>query len=115
MFSEHLLWSLDLSQAMAGTLRDRFLLSALSPLTILFKIMGVFVIQNSEARWRQRLYRFWTFFVLILAVQSNIYIFFRRTLIIEFLLSGQKINVNRLIQVLLNELIRLGSLVSNIS
>jgi hypothetical protein len=96
---------------MAGTLKDRFLLSALSPLNILLKITGVFVNQNSEAQWRQRLYRFWTFFLLILAIQSNIYIFVRRTLIIELLSTIWEINVDRLIQVLLNALIRLNGLV----
>ncbi|EFX89767.1 hypothetical protein DAPPUDRAFT_310195 [Daphnia pulex] len=96
---------------MAGTLRDRFLLSALSPLNILLQITGVFVNQNSEAQWRQRLYRFWTFFLLILAVQSNIYIFVRRTLIIQLLPTIRQINVDRLIQVLLNSLIRLNGLV----
>jgi hypothetical protein len=110
MFSVHLLWS---SQAMAGTLRDRFLLSVLSPLSILFKITGVFVIQNYEAQWRQRLYRFWTFFVFILAVQSNIYMFVRRTFMVEFFVGGPQITVARFIQVLLNELIRLSSLVSD--
>ncbi len=96
---------------MAGTLKDRFLLSALSPLNILLKITGVFVNQNFEAQWRQHLYRFWTFFLFILAIQSNIYIFVRRTLIIQLLSTIWEINVDRLIQVLLNSLIRLNGLV----
>ena len=57
---------------------------------------------------------FWTFSVLILAIQSNFYIFVRRTLIIDFLFGSQQINANRFIQVLVNELTRLSSLVSNI-
>ncbi len=99
---------------MAETLKDRFLLSALSPLSILLKITGVFVNQNSDVEWRQRLYRFWTFFVLVLAIQSNFYIFVKRTLIIDFFFGSQEINVDRFIQVLVSELIRLSSLLSDI-
>jgi hypothetical protein len=96
---------------MAGTLRDRFLLSALSPLNILLKITGVFVNQKSEAQWRQRLYRFWTFFLFILAVQSNIYIFVRRSCMMEQIFT-QQINVDRFIHSLVNALIRLSWIVS---
>ncbi len=78
------------SAIMAETLKDRFLLSALAPLSTLFKVTGVFVNQNSNAEWRQRLYRFWTFFVLVLAIQSNFYIFVRRTLIIDFFSVARK-------------------------
>ena len=99
---------------MAETLKDRFLFSALAPLSTLFKVTGVFVNQNSDAQWSRRLYRFWTFSVLILAIQSNFYIFVRRTLIIDFLFGSQQINVDRFIQVLVSELIRLSSLVSDI-
>ncbi|EFX89765.1 hypothetical protein DAPPUDRAFT_346895 [Daphnia pulex] len=97
---------------MAGTLRDRFLLSALSPLNILLQITGVFVNQNSETRWRQRFYRFWTFFLLILAVQSNIYIFVRRSFMMEQIFTYQQINVDRFIHFLVNALIRLSWAVS---
>jgi hypothetical protein len=99
---------------MAETLKDRFLFSALAPLSTLFKVTGVFVNQNSDSPWSRRLYRFWTFSVLILAIQSNFYIFVRRTLIIDFLFGSQQINVDRFIQVLVSELIRLSSLVSDI-
>jgi hypothetical protein len=105
---------IELSETMAGTLKDRFLLSALAPLSILFKVTGVFVNQNSNAEWKHRLCRFWTFFVLVLAIQSNFYIYVRRTLIIDFFFGSQEINVDRFIQVLVSELIRLSSLFSDI-
>jgi len=98
---------------MAETLKDRFLFSALSPLSIILKITGVFVNQNPDSQWRQRLYRFWTFFLLVLAIQSNIYIFVRRTLITEILFTSQQINIDRFIQVLVNELVRFSGLVSD--
>ncbi len=98
---------------MTETLSDRFLRLALSPLSALLKIWGVFVNQNLDSQWRQRLYRSGTFFLLILAIQSNIYIFVRRSQIIDFLFGSQEKNVNKLIEVLVSELTLLSSLVSD--
>ena len=97
---------------MAETLSDRFFRLALSPLSALLQIVGVFVNQNLDSQWRQRFYRSGTFFFLILAIQSNIYIFVRRSKITEIFFSSQKIN--DLIQDLVNELTRFIQLVSDI-
>jgi hypothetical protein len=99
---------------MAETLRNRFLRLALSPLSALLQIVGVFVNQNLDSQWRQRLYRSGTFFLLILAIQSNIYIFVRRSQIIEFFFDSQEINVDRLIEGIVDDLYRLISLVFDI-
>jgi hypothetical protein len=99
---------------MAETLSDRFFRLALSPLSALLQIVGVFVNQNSDSQWRQRLYRSGTFFLLFLAIQSNIYIFVRRLQIIEIFFGGQEIKVERLIEVLVDDLYRLIRLVSDI-
>jgi hypothetical protein len=96
---------------MAETLRNRFLRLALSPLSALLKIVGVFA--NPDSQWSQRLYRSGTFFLLILAIQSNIYIFVRRSQIIEIFFGGREIHVDKLIEVLVNELTRLSQLVSD--
>jgi hypothetical protein len=98
----------------AETLRDRFLGLALSPLRSLLKIVGVFVHQNSDSQWRQLLCRSGTFFFLILAIQSNIYTFVRRSQIIEFFFDSQEINVDRLIEGIVDDLYRLISLVFDI-
>jgi hypothetical protein len=97
---------------MAATLRNRFLRLALSPLSALLKVVGVFVNQNLDSQWRQLLYRSGTFFLLILAIQGNIYTFVRRSKLIEIFFSSQKIN--DLIQDLVNELNRFIQLVSDI-
>ncbi|EFX74771.1 hypothetical protein DAPPUDRAFT_346882 [Daphnia pulex] len=97
----------------AETLRDRFLRLALSPLSALLKIVGVFYNQNLDSQQTQRLCRSGTFFLLILAIQSNIYIFVRRSQIIEILFGSQEINVDKLIEVLVHELTRFSQLVSD--
>jgi hypothetical protein len=91
-----------------------YLRFTLSPLSALLKIVGVFVNQNLDSQWRQRFYRSGTFFLLILAIQSNIYTFVRRSQIIEFFFSSQKINVDILIEKIVDDLYRLISLVSDI-
>ncbi len=98
----------------AETLRDRFLRLALSPLSALLQIVGVFVHQNTDSQWRHLLYRSGTFFLLILAIQSNIYTFVRRSQILEFCFGSQEINVDRLIEGIVDDLYRLISLVSDI-
>ena len=100
---------------MAETLRDRFLFTALSPLIILLKATGVFVNPYSDSQWRRYLYRFWTFFLLILAIQANVYIFIKRTLITEFIFASHQIKNDRLIRVLINELTRFITLFSDIT
>jgi hypothetical protein len=97
---------------MAETLSDRFF--RLGLLSALLQIVGVFVNQNLDSQWRQRLYRSGTFFLLFLAIQSNIYIFVRRLQIIEIFFGGQEIKVERLIEVLVDDLYRLIRLVSDI-
>jgi hypothetical protein len=97
---------------MAETLSDRFFRLGLSPLSALLKIVGVFA--NPDSQWSQRLYRSGTFFLLFLAIQSNIYIFVRRLQIIEIFFGGQEIKVERLIEVLVDDLYRLIRLVSDI-
>ena len=97
---------------MAETLRDRFLFTALSPLSILLKATGVFVNPYSDSQWRRYLYRFWTFFLLILAIQANVYIFIKGTLIAEFIFASHQIKNDRLIRVLINELTRFIAIVS---
>ena len=101
------------SETMEETLKDRFLLTVFSPISILLNFTGVFVNPYPASQWRRHLYRFWTFFLLILAIQANVYIFVKRTLITEFFFASQKINVNRFIWVLINELLRFSSLVSD--
>ena len=98
---------------MAETLRDRFLFTALSPLSILLKATGVFVNPYSDSQWRRCLYRFWTFFLLILDIQSNVYTIVKKTLLIEFIFAGQKIDVDKFISDLINELLRFSAFVSN--
>jgi hypothetical protein len=95
------------------TLKDRFLLTALSPLSTLLKVTGVYVNPYSDSQWRRHLYRFLSFFLLILAIQSNIYTYVKRTIINEFLFASQQIKVDRLIRVLVSELTRLSGLVSD--
>ncbi len=68
----------------------------------------------AETHWRQRIYRSGTFFFFILAIQSNIYTFIRRSQIIVIFFSSQEINVDRFIEVLVDELTRLSQLVSDI-
>ena len=98
---------------MAETLKHRFLLTVFSPLSILLKAVGVFVNPYSDSQWRRHLYRVWTFFLLILSIQANVYIFVKRTLVTEFFFTNQKISVNRFIWALINELIQFSSLVSD--
>jgi uncharacterized membrane protein YcgQ (UPF0703/DUF1980 family) len=100
---------------MGETLKDRFLLTALSPLSILLKATGVFVNPYSDSQWRRHLYRFWTFFLLILAIQANVYIFIKGTLIAEFIFASHQIKNDRLIRVLINELTRFITLFSDIT
>jgi hypothetical protein len=95
------------------TLKDRFLHTALSPLSTLLKVTGVYVNLYSDSQWRRHLYRLWSFFLLILAIQSNIYILVKRTLINEFLFASQQIKVDRLIRVLVTELTRLSAVISD--
>ena len=99
---------------MGETLKDRFLLTALSPLNIFLKFTGVFVNPYSDSQWRRHLYRFWTFFLLILAIQANVYIFIKRTLITEFIFASQQIKNDRLIRVIISELTRFSTLFSDI-
>jgi uncharacterized membrane protein YcgQ (UPF0703/DUF1980 family) len=98
---------------MGETLKNRFLLTALSPLSILLKATGVFVNPYSDSQWRRHLYRFWTFFLLILAIQANVYIFIKGTLIAEFIFASHQIKNDRLIRVLINELTRFITLFSD--
>jgi hypothetical protein len=98
---------------MAETLRDRFLFTALSPLSILLKATGVFVNPYSDSQWRRHLYRFWTFFLLILDIQSNVYTIVKKTLLIEFIFASQKIGVDRFIWALVNDFLRFNAFVSN--
>jgi hypothetical protein len=100
---------------MGETLKNRFLLTALSPLSILLKATGVFVNPYSDSQWRRHLYRFWTFFLLILAIQANVYIFIKGTLIAEFIFASHQIKNDRLIRVLINELTRFITLFSDIT
>ncbi len=99
---------------MAETIIDRFLRLALSPLSTLLKIVGVFVYQNLDSQWRQRLYHSGTFFFLIMTIQGNIYIFIRRNQIIKFFFGNQDINADRFIGILVSELYRLSQLVSDV-
>jgi hypothetical protein len=101
------------SETMGESLKDRFLLTALSPLNILLKFTGVFVNPYSDSQCRRHLYRFWTYFLLILAIQANVYIFIQRTLIAEFIFASHQIKNDRLIRVLINELIRFTTLFSD--
>ncbi len=102
------------SETMGESLKDRFLFTALSPLNILLKFTGVFVNPYSDSQCRRHLYRFWTYFLLILAIQANVYIFIKRTLITEFIFPKQKINIDSFIKFLLNELMPFNALVSDI-
>jgi hypothetical protein len=103
------------SETMGESLKDRFLLTALSPLNILLKFTGVFVNPYSDSQCRRHLYRFWTYFLLILAIQANVYIFIQRTLIAEFIFASHQIKNDRLIRVLINELTRFITLFSDIT
>ena len=97
---------------MGETLKDRFLLTALSPLIILLKFTGVFFNPSSESQWRRYLYQFWTFSLLILAIQANVYTFIKRTRITEFIFASQQIKNDQLVRILINELMRFSALVS---
>ena len=99
---------------MGESLKDRFLLTALSPLSILLKATGVFVNPYSDSQWRRHLYRFWTFFLLILAIQANVYIFIKRTLITELIFASQQVKNDTLIKILISELTRFSTLFSDI-
>jgi hypothetical protein len=103
------------SETMGESLKDRFLFTALSPLNILLKFTGVFVNPYSDSQCRRHLYRFWTYFLLILAIQANVYIFIQRTLIAEFIFASHQIKNDRLIRVLINELTRFITLFSDIT
>jgi len=98
---------------MGETFKERFLLTALFPLNILLKFTGVFVNPYSDSRWRRHLYRFWTFFLLILDIQSNVYTIVKKTLLIEFIFASQKIGVDRFIWALVNDFLRFNAFVSN--
>ncbi len=93
---------------MAFTLKDRFLLSALSPLNFLLKLTGVFLIpfQPDSSKWKRLSFCFWSFFCLVLSFQSNFYMFIKRTQLAN-ILNNQEIGVDKLISVLTNILIRL--------
>jgi hypothetical protein len=97
---------------MGETLKDRFLLTALSPLNILLKFTGVFLNPYSESQWRRYLYRFWTFFLLILAIQANVYIFIQMTRITELIFASQQIKNDQLVKILISELMRFIAIVS---
>jgi hypothetical protein len=103
------------SETMGESLKDRFLFTALSPLNILLKFTGVFVNPYSDSQCRRHLYRFWTYFLLILAIQANVYIFIKGTLIAEFIFASHQIKNDRLIRVLINELTRFITLFSDIT
>jgi uncharacterized membrane protein YcgQ (UPF0703/DUF1980 family) len=97
---------------MGETLKDRFLLTALSPLSILLKATGVFVNPYSDSQWRRYFYRFWTFFFLILAIQANVYIFVKRTRITEFIFASHQIKNDTIVRILISELTRFIAIVS---
>ena len=92
------------------SLKDRFLFSALYPLNVFLKVTGVFILKHG-AKWKPRLFRFWSYLWLILCVQANIYIFIRRTSNVANLLLCQQINVDRQIRELLNILFLLTAIV----
>ncbi|KAI9557572.1 hypothetical protein GHT06_017400 [Daphnia sinensis] len=96
---------------MAASMKDRFFLSALWPLNNFLKATGVLA-NSSSSQWKRRLSRFWSFFVLCLTIQSNIYTWITGIRSFNILFSDQQISIDQLIRdVLMIDAIRLSTLV----
>ncbi|KAI9557573.1 hypothetical protein GHT06_017401 [Daphnia sinensis] len=96
---------------MAASMKDRFFLSALWPLNNFLIATGVLLNQSNSQR-KRRLSRFWSFFVLGLTIQSNIYIWITGIRSFNILFSDQQISIDQLIRdVLMIDAIRLSYLV----
>ena len=93
-----------------ASLKDRFLFSALYPLNVFLKVTGVFVIKHG-AKWKRRLFCFWSYLWLVLCVQANIYTLIRRTSNVVNLLLYQQINFDRQIREFLNILFFLTAII----
>lgn len=96
---------------MAAAIKERFFLCALWPLNNFLIATGVLVNQNNSP-WKRRLSLFWSFFVLGLTIQSNIYIWITDFKSFNILFSDQDISIDQLIRdVLMIDAIRLIYLV----
>lgn len=96
---------------MATAIKERFFVCALWPLNNFLIATGVLVNQNNS-QWKRRLSLFWSFFVLGLTIQSNIYIWITGIRSFNILFSDQEISIDQLIRdVLMIDAIRLSSLV----
>ncbi|XP_045031459.1 uncharacterized protein LOC116924617 isoform X2 [Daphnia magna] len=78
---------------MAAAIKERFFLCALWPLNNFLIATGVLVNQNNSP-WKRRLSLFWSFFVLGLTIQSNIYIWITDFKSFNILFSDQDIIIH---------------------
>lgn len=91
---------------MATSLKNKFYLSALSPLSFFLILTGVFL-QQSDSKRKRYLFILWSFFWLTLGIQSNAFIFIKRSQL-QAIFSFQEISVDGLIRRLVNVLFRLN-------
>ncbi len=95
----------------AASLKDRFHLSALSPLSFFLNLTGVFL-QQPDSKKKQGLFIFWSFFCLALSIQSNLFIFIKKSQL-RAIFTFQE-STDGLVCHLLNELFRFNSCIFHI-
>ncbi len=91
----------------AASLKDRFLLSALSPLNFFLNLTGVFL-QQPDSKRKQGLFIFWSYFCLAMSIQSNVFIFIKRSQL-QNIFSYQELSTDKLTRHLVNELFRFNA------
>lgn len=97
------------AENMEVPLKVRFLNSALPPLHFFLKLTGVPLDQRRDLTWKSRLISSWSIFLLVLCIQSNIYITTKRSPIFSGYFSSLQ-NVHNFVPGLANNMIRLSSL-----
>lgn len=95
-------------KAMALSLSDRFFLT-LTPFSSLLYTSGVFV-SSSYPKWKNRLTGVWRIILLILCVQSNVYITIKRTTIL-YNFSSLLESSDGIVDDITNAMVRLSALV----
>lgn len=97
---------------MTVSLKDRFLKSALSPLSIFLRLTGI-QLGICELNWRSQLVRFWGIVLLLICTQSNLYITIKRTQMLNDFFSFLP-HVKGFVRELVNAIFRLSALISDI-
>lgn len=97
---------------MLVSLKNRFLDSALPPLNAFFKLIGIHF-KVRESNQGNLFIRCWGILLLVLCVQSNIYITFKRTKLFNDFFSLLP-NAKNFDRELINAILRLSGLVSDV-